>query len=360
MTFGERLRLSLRTLFLEDTAKAANAAADPAIEESAPVPEHDIAAAQTAAMQSSETRLANLESKLNSSIFQTWQMFSTLALPLPASGILAPEHSIPGTRAFPFSTGCREDHFRQPYFAYWLDRLAQPMFYHRKLWEFAYVCQSLHERGMLQERRKGLGFGIGAESLPALFVAEGCEITATDMDAAEAMQAGWAGTSQHAAGKEALRRPAICDDGKFEKGLSFRTVDMNHIPPDLEGFDFCWSACALEHLGSIELGLRFIENSIDCLKPGGIAVHTTEFNISSNDQTLETGGTVLFRRRDFETLALRLAKNGHEMAPLDFDPGFGVMDGYVDTAPFALQPHLKLALAGYSCTSFGVIVRKAG
>jgi len=31
------------------------------------------------------------------------------------------------------------------------------------------------------------------------------------------------------------------------------------LPADLTGFDFCWSICALEHLGTIAQGLDFIK-----------------------------------------------------------------------------------------------------
>ena len=137
-----------------------------------------------------------------------------------------------------------------------------------------------------------------------------------------------------------------------------RTLVLSVKPADLTGFDFCWSACALEHLGSIELGLKFIENSVDCLKPGGWAVHTTEFNLSSNDQTVDNLGTVLFRQRDFEALAARLAAKGHTVAPFDFRPGAGALDRYIDVAPYRPEPHLTLALMGYATTSFGIIVQR--
>ena len=47
-----------------------------------------------------------------------------------------------------------------------------------------------------------------------------------------------------------------------------------------------WSSCSLEHLGSISHGIEFILNSLKCLKQHGVAVHTTEFNLSSNEETL--------------------------------------------------------------------------
>jgi len=140
---------------------------------------------------------------------------------------------------------------------------------------------------------------------------------------------------------------------------------MNHIPHDLAGFDFCWSACALEHLGSIELGLQFLMNMTRCLKPGRIGVHTTEFNVYSNDATLEkcfaTGehqNYVLFRRRDIESLEQALQKGGYNME-VDYNPGNGEADLQVDWEPFTNPNpyvHLKIGLGGFVSTSMGLIV----
>ena len=266
----------------------------------------------------------------------------------------------PGADAFPRGAACREADFREPWFSYWTETIGELLRYHRKLWEFVFICQTLHERGMLAPGMRGLGFGVGGEPLSACFVSRGCEITATDMAPEEAEAAGWSQSAQHAAGKESLRRPHLCDDALFDAGLTFRNVDMNHIPDDLTDYDFCWSACALEHLGSIEHGLVFVQRSVETLKHGGWAVHTTELNLSSNDETVDNGGTVLFRRRDLDELARRLRADGHEVAPFDYDAGDGPVDRYIDMAPYRAEPHLKLALEGFATTSFGLMVRKGG
>jgi SAM-dependent methyltransferase len=263
------------------------------------------------------------------------------------------------TVVFPSSCLCRQDSFQTPYFSYWTKKFGYGPRYHRKIWEFVFICQALWERGLLKEGARGLGFGVGEEPLPAFFASEGCRITGTDMAAEAAAEAGWTASREHAAGKENMRRPGTCDDATFDANVDFRTCDMNAISDDLTGYDFCWSACALEHLGSIEQGLAFIERSIDCLKPGGFAVHTTEYNLTSNTDTVSEGGTVLFRRRDLEELYWRLAAKGHTMAPLDLDPGYGEIDRYVDVPPYRDEPHLKLALWGYAATSVGIIIQKA-
>lgn len=305
-------------------------------------------------------RLAELTAEFREHRRESRIMYTALARRGPADLANPPLISgEPGDAVLPNCIACRSDNFSQPWFSYWTRRFHVQLRQHRKLWEYVFIAQALWERGALRPGSRGLGFGVGTEPMAALFASEGCEIVGTDMapDTAEAV--GWIEGQQHALGKEALRNPVLCPDAIFDRNVSFRTCDMNNVPSDLTDFDFCWSSCALEHLGSIERALLFIERSMDCLKPGGWAVHTTELNLSSNDETVDHMGTVLLRRRDFEALAERLGANGHYLAPLDFDPGAGPADLYVDVAPFLQDPCLKIALMGFVTTSFGVIVRKA-
>jgi SAM-dependent methyltransferase len=227
---------------------------------------------------------------------------------------------------------------------------------HRKLWELCYVAKVLHEHGMLRPGKRGLGFAVGQEPLAALFAGFGCEVVATDLHP-ERSDPGWIASNQHAASLEALQRPALCFPDVFQRQAAFRFVDMNDIPEDLTGFDFVWSCCSFEHLGSIARGKRFVRRMTRCLKPGGLAVHTTEFNLSSNDETLETGGTVLFRRRDIDDIILALRRAGHEIVDMDYNTGNGPADLYVDPPPYRGNVHLKLKLSGYAATSIGLITR---
>jgi SAM-dependent methyltransferase len=230
---------------------------------------------------------------------------------------------------------------------------------HRKLWEFCYIAQALSERGMLQPGRRGLGFAVGREPVPALFASLGCEVVATDLDPERAREKNWVDTGQHAANAEVLNERGICDPETFRKNVSFRVVDMNDIPRDLRWFDFCWSSCSFEHLGSIRLGQEFLVNMTRCVKPGGVAVHTTEYNVSSNDETLDNTDPVLFRRRDIEDVVRLLTAKGHRVGEVDFDPGADEADRYVDEEPYyTRQPvvHLKLRLGEYVTTSIGLII----
>ena len=166
---------------------------------------------------------------------------------------------------------------------------------------------------------------------------------------------------------EKIWHPGLCTRALFDKNVSLQYVDMNAIPDHLEGkYDFCWSACALEHLGSIKNGLQFIENSLKTLVPGGLSIHTTEFNYLEDEETIDNYGTVLFRKQDFEGLYARLMAASHEVAVLDFNVGSDFLDRFIDLPPYdskiyahTQDAHLKLLIDGFASTSFGLIIRKS-
>ena len=243
-------------------------------------------------------------------------------------------------------------------FRYWIAELHEPWRFHRKLWEFGYVCQALYERGLLAPDKRGLGFAVGQEPLPSYFAAHGCEIVATDLDSTDTRAHGWAESGEWASTIDVLNRRGLCDPALFRQRVSFRPVDMNHIPPDLRGFDFTWSSCSFEHCGSIELGKQFLLRQMDCLKPGGVAVHTTEFNLTSNTSTATRGRTVLFRRLDIEDMVRRLRADGHSVEPLDLSVGTHPLDWFVDQRPYSADRHLRKRHGRYAATSIGLVIRK--
>lgn len=228
---------------------------------------------------------------------------------------------------------------------------------HRKVWEFVWILATLRAAGLLRSGIRALGFGVGHEPLPAYFASLGIEVLATDAPPEVVAGQGWDSTGQHAAALQALHQPHLVADAELARLVRFSPVDMNHIPATLGGFDFCWSACALEHLGSLEHGMRFIEASLATLKPGGIAVHTTEFNLSSNDRTAESPDLSLYRKRDIEGLFERLVAAGHEPLPLNLHPGAAALDEHVDLPPYSPM-HLKLEMRHHVCTSIGIAVRR--
>lgn len=262
---------------------------------------------------------------------------------------------------------CRFGTLDSPAFRRWIARLGDTWDAHRKKWELAYICQVLAERGLLTAGMQGLGFAVGTEKLPAFLASHGCRITATDLPAEDERNRAWAATGQWVGDLEALNAHGLCPATEFRERVRYQPVDMNDIPADLAGYDFTWSTCSFEHCGSVELGLRFLERQMACLRPGGLAVHTTEFNLTSNDDTISDGPCVIFRLRDIEEVCRRLVDQGHTIEPLDVDPGGHELDRFVDPPPYyesAKEPHgrikhLRLGLFGYASTSIGLIIRKA-
>lgn len=258
----------------------------------------------------------------------------------------------------PVSQACTQSQLEEAHYSHWCSLIREEPRKHRKQWEFAYILQALHMHDMVEEGRRGLGFGVGKEPLPAVFANRGVSVLATDLEAENAKDLGWIETHQHSDSKALMNARGICDQDVFDRVVDFRFMDMNRIDRSLYGqFDFVWSACAFEHLGSIARGLEFVANSVKCLKPGGIAVHTTEFNCSSNDATVDNEGTVLFRKRDFESLEQRLRTKGCEIE-FNFNLGQHPLDLHIDVPPYAHDEHLKLQIGEYTVTSFGILVRK--
>jgi SAM-dependent methyltransferase len=272
--------------------------------------------------------------------------------------------SRPPLLARPVSQACTRSQMDEEAYVYWCKQIREHPREHRKQWEFCYIAQVLATAGKLAPGQRGLGFGVGEEPLAALFAARGARVLATDLAPEAAAGTGWIETSQHARSKEGLNRRGICPPDLFADNVEFRFADMNAIADSLGSehhgsFDFIWSACAFEHLGSIKRGGAFLRNTARLLAPGGIAVHTTEFNCSSNSATLDHAGTVLFRRRDFEDFGSELAKLGCETV-FNFDLGDLPADHHVDMAPYSHDLHLKLQLEEWVTTSFGIaFTRKA-
>jgi hypothetical protein len=259
----------------------------------------------------------------------------------------------------PVSQLCTVAQLREPAFASLCAELDLVPAEHRKLWEFCFVLAAMKAAWVMRPGARALGFGVGTEPLPALLARYGAMVTATDAPMDIIANQGWDTTGQHAAGLSALDRPNIIGADRLAELVEFRPVDMNAIPADLRGYDVCWSSCALEHLGSIRHGLDFIEASLETLKPGGYAIHTTELNLSSEEETVDVPGLCLFRKQDIEALAGRLVAAGHRLLPLNFHPGDGLTDAHIDLPPYAM-PHLKLQVGRFVTTSIGLIVQKAG
>lgn len=254
---------------------------------------------------------------------------------------------------------CNQEFFGLPLYQYWVKKLLEKSNLHRKQWELIYITQVLYENGCLKKGKKGLCFGVGKEPLPSLFASMGCKILATDIDYNTDTAKVWATSNQHTQNDiNKLNERNICDKKIFNKNVSFMPLDMNEIPDTLKNFDFNWSACTLEHIGGLENSINFLVNNLKTLKSGGIAVHTTEYNLSSNEDTLLDPNCIIFRKKDILEAVRRLEDLGHYVYPLNFKKGTYIADNYMDLPPYSSHCHLRLQIDKYTTTSIGLIVRK--
>jgi Methyltransferase domain len=229
---------------------------------------------------------------------------------------------------------------------------------HRKPWEWCAIAEALWERGFLEAGKTCAGFAVGSEPLPSLFAKYGVSVLATDLDPQHPDSVAWQVTNQHAASRDGLWKEEIVSQDLFRDRVRFQYADMKNVEAIEGTFDFVWSSCALEHLGSLEEGMEFVLASSKLLKPGGIGIHTTEFNVASNSSTLTGGPNVIYRKQDIEALDYRLRLQGKCLEEMDFRAGVAPDDRLYDIPPYYLEgrQHIKLLLEDHVSTSIVFIV----
>lgn len=231
---------------------------------------------------------------------------------------------------------------------------------HRKVWEFVYVLRVAEQFGVLREGGRAVGFGVGQEPIPAALAAHGVSVLATDLDASEDVSREWAETGQHLATLASLSMPDIVSDEILERRVGIRFVDMNAIPDDLGSFDFIWSCCALEHLGSPRAGLDFVARTLELLEPGGLCVHTTELELTSRATTADYGNISVYRIADLEALAREVRGRGFTMETNWYVALETAADRWIGHPPYDDPAHLKLVIGDSISTSVGLVIHRPG
>lgn len=229
---------------------------------------------------------------------------------------------------------------------------------HRKVWEFVYVLRAAEQHGVLRSDRRAVGFGVGREPIPAALASCGLTVLATDLHDSDDHSQAWATTGQHLSDIQALSNPDVVADDVLERNVAVRYVDMNAVPDDLGLFDLVWSCCALEHLGSPDLGLQFVLRTLELLRPGGVSVHTTELELTRRPDTADYGNLAVYRTVDLDGLAHEVRRRGFEV-----DTNWHVSmempaDRWISVPPYDDPAHLKLTIGDSVSTSVGFLVRR--
>lgn len=250
--------------------------------------------------------------------------------------------------------------------------IKEPIRFHRKQWEIVYIIQMIKNKGFLTSNHIGITFGSGIGIDIKAIANQGCKLIVTDLNELEAKELGWVDTNQHSKNIELFKDDRFNNYEYLNNLILDNNVDMNNIPLKyLEGqYDFATSCCALEHLGNLQNGLNFIINSIQCVKIGGIVVHTTEFNLNSlNDNydgsTMEHKLTSVYRKQDFDWLKAKIITLGHKIYDFDYSTSNGLYDKYIDIPPYHgndNNAHLRLELSDglikFPATCIGIVIER--
>ncbi|KAI9190834.1 uncharacterized protein BJ171DRAFT_539070 [Polychytrium aggregatum] len=272
---------------------------------------------------------------------------------IPPSGILV-------------SKMATEHDFRASWLLDTLEELKAKPKHNRKQWEQAYIAHIIKSLDLCQPSSTLLGWSAGRNPLASYLASKGCSVWISNVDQAteddfESLPADDAlvQDEQPRLNETTLHYPELVDEATFAKKVSVRSLDPNRLLAEMNNrFSFVWSTRTVEHTGSISLGQRYILNTLETLKPGGVAFHSVQFTLSNLAHTVETGPNALWRKSDIERLRDDIKALGYEL----FDPYWGSgeypLDVTPDTAPYKEANHLKLVVDSHVVTSFALLIKK--
>lgn len=206
---------------------------------------------------------------------------------------------------------------------------ASPEVFHRKIWEFNQALYGLRSLRRLAPDATALGIGCGHEELMYFLANRIGKVVATDL-----YEGAYLGGESAA---DVLAHPAKYAPFHFrEDRLEVRQMNALTLQFDAGSFDFAFCLSSLEHFGSEADKLTALREMHRVLKPGGVAVLTTEVVLNRLGR-----GSQYFQR---ETVTRLIGAAGFALdGPVDF----GVEQEY-SARPLALPmdafavPHVVL------------------
>ncbi|MBT8386642.1 MAG: class I SAM-dependent methyltransferase [Ignavibacteria bacterium] len=235
--------------------------------------------------------------------------------------------------------------------------------FHRKQWEFAIIFLALRRLGFLNEESIGLSMGGGNERVLYSIARYVKKLFVTDL---YSDTTGWdcARTDDPI---EFIRssKPFEVDDSKIEA----LRMDMRDLQFEDNTFDFCYSSCAIEHIGNYPDFVEHFNEVNRCLKDGGVYVLTTEFQLGN--ETIKDPNNYIFSpnylKEILGNIDLSIMKEPivslteHEAnlpLPVNVNKLFktGSIENQKDNFP--VYPHLLLLRGKYPFTSISFILKK--
>jgi len=160
---------------------------------------------------------------------------------------------------------------------------------HRKQWEFAMIFLTFKKLGLLQSDKTGLSLGGGNERVLYSIARSIKKLIVTDL---YDDKTSWdcARTSDP---NEFIKAsmPFPIDDEKIQA----LRMDMRYLDFDDNSFDFCYSSCAIEHIGEDKDFLQHFNEVNRVLKKDGIYVLTTELQFG--EKTILDANNYVFTKK---------------------------------------------------------------
>ncbi len=150
-----------------------------------------------------------------------------------------------------------------------LDLFRKNVPFHRKAWEFGHGVYGLRKLNRLPPNAVALGVGSGHETILYFLANRIQKVVATDL-----YEGNFAGAE---ASPHMLHHPDMFAPFHFRKShLQVLAMDARKLDFPSGSFDFVFSFSSIEHFGSRLDAIAALREMFRVLKPGGVAVVTTE------------------------------------------------------------------------------------
>jgi SAM-dependent methyltransferase len=243
------------------------------------------------------------------------------------------------------------------------NELKEPARFHRKQWEFAMIFLTLKKNGLLNNKRVGLSLGGGNERVLYSIASHIKKLFVTDL---YDENTSW-DCARTTDPDEFIKssKPFQVDDEK----LRAMRMDMRFLEFEDNKFDFCYSSCAIEHIGDYQDFLQHLNEVNRVLKQGGVYIFTTE--LLFGDKTIGDPNNFVFSKdylskliseSDMEIVSdvnVELTNNHINYPfPSNVRNVAFLGDNYINDKLFNYFPHVILLRGGIPFTSVLLILRK--
>ena len=222
-----------------------------------------------------------------------------------------------GTLVTPVSQLCTRQQTQEPIFAALLQQLGgagQGSVVDQ--WEQAFLARVLDRYDAARSGARGLGIGAPHDRIAPWLARHGCSVLLTTVD-----------------------EPPV--DQTLTPQIEVKRLDPGS--DGLAGFDFAWATRAGGPDGTDRQAvLRFIEDVVRALKPGGLFALVVPIDVAPRDIGDETGPVM--RRPDIDRIVLLLLSRGHQVAQI---------------RPWGQAVAVVSETGSPMMSAFGLVVRKA-